>query len=506
MTRTAAGWLIGLGGLAWVAGGAGCDVAADHHTDEDATDGTDDGTDHDHGTDPGPFDLVFEGTGFGVHTNDVLRAALVDEDAGRVVARDDTVVSAGSFRLTFSRVLEPGVRYHMDYYADFNDSGACDAPPADHVWRVALPAVTGDTALPVSHSIPFEPAACESFVVPEGPFDLALGGTGYGAYDGRTIFAALVDAADGTVLGWQDGPVASGEFWVFFLDQLEAAGVYRADFYVDVDGDAHCDATVDSAWTVAVPYAEADVRLEVPYSAEVAPAACDSFPTPEERFDLTFAGSGFDVHDGDRLHASLVDVPAAAVLATDSAVVADGRFAVSWPAAASSDGSYRVDYYVDLDGDGLCDTPPVDHAWSLEVPEVTADTTLVVSHSTAFQPSACASFPMPGRYSLSLVGSSFGVHDGETLAAVVVDETTGSRSARETTVVAGGAFELAWPGALEAGRAYHIDYYVDVDGDGDCTAPPADHVWSVDLPVVASDVRASVTHSTTFDPAACDSF
>jgi hypothetical protein len=41
------------------------------------------------------------------------------------------------------------------YFADVNGNGACDAPPTDHAWAAAVPAVTGDTALPVTHTTTF---------------------------------------------------------------------------------------------------------------------------------------------------------------------------------------------------------------------------------------------------------------------------------------------------------------------------------------------------------------
>lgn len=46
--------------------------------------------------------------------------------------------------------------------------------------------------------------------------------------------------------------------------------------------------------------------------------------------------------------------------------------------------SYRIDFYVDHNGNGRYDPPPADHAWRLEVPEVSGNVTLDFSHNVAF--------------------------------------------------------------------------------------------------------------------------
>jgi len=46
--------------------------------------------------------------------------------------------------------------------------------------------------------------------------------------------------------------------------------------------------------------------------------------------------------------------------------------------------SYRIELFADVDGNGLYDAPPVDHAWRIELPEVQADGALTFVHSTMF--------------------------------------------------------------------------------------------------------------------------
>ena len=46
--------------------------------------------------------------------------------------------------------------------------------------------------------------------------------------------------------------------------------------------------------------------------------------------------------------------------------------------------SYMVDFFADMNGNKVYDTPPADHAWRLDLDNVTGDTTLTFTHNTNF--------------------------------------------------------------------------------------------------------------------------
>ncbi|MCH7858808.1 MAG: T9SS type A sorting domain-containing protein [Candidatus Marinimicrobia bacterium] len=56
-------------------------------------------------------------------------------------------------------------------------------------------------------------------------------------------------------------------------------------------------------------------------------------------------------------------------------------FSVSVPGLAIG-GSYNVDFYADLNGNGVYDAPGADHAWRLVLTNVQGDTTLAFAHNT----------------------------------------------------------------------------------------------------------------------------
>ena len=167
MFRGATTWVV-LAGLP--AAVPGCDEGDAVRLDDDAGEAGDTSGDGDAVGDGGGedatgagFDLMLSGVGFGIHEGQSVEGALVDLADGSVAARSGATVAGGSFALLWPGVLRAGRDYRVDYYADLNGSGACNPPPTDHGWTVAVPAFTDDVTLNVSHSTTFHPAVCDSF-------------------------------------------------------------------------------------------------------------------------------------------------------------------------------------------------------------------------------------------------------------------------------------------------------------------------------------------------------
>lgn len=60
-----------------------------------------------------------------------------------------------------------------------------------------------------------------------------------------------------------------------------------------------------------------------------------------------------------------------------------GAFDIEVPGLVAGD-PYRVDFFVDFNGNGSYDAPPVDHAWRIDLPAVQMDGSLPVIHNTMF--------------------------------------------------------------------------------------------------------------------------
>jgi len=129
----------------------------------DDTTGDDAGDDTGDDTGGGTFDLDFSGTGFTPHNGEMLHVAVLDIASGAHVVTDQSqTVSGGLFSFHFPGILEQGHGYHVDYYADVNGNGSCDAPPTDHVWRTDVDNVQDNVNLQVTHNTSFTDV-CSSF-------------------------------------------------------------------------------------------------------------------------------------------------------------------------------------------------------------------------------------------------------------------------------------------------------------------------------------------------------
>jgi len=456
----------------------------------------------------GPYDLTFSGSGFDLHEGNSLHVAVVDALSGDVVDRTSAVISDGSFSFSWTAALQRSRPYRIDFFADLNGNGTCEAPPDDHVWRIGIPSVKDDRVITFTHSTDFDASACSSFPRDPGPFDLIFSGTGFDPHEGNTLHVAVIESGSGSVLDRSSALVQDGAFSFTWTDVLAADEAYRVDFYADFNGSGACEAPPeDHVWRFEIPAVTGHVSVDFPHSTLFDAGACESFNVGTGPFDLTFTGTGFDPHEGNTLQVALIEARSGTVLDRVSTAVADGSFSLSWPDALDAGKVYRIDFYADFNGSGFCEAPPEDHVWRLETAPVSGDVVVDFAHSTRFDASACQSFPSdPGPFDLSFAGTGFAPHNGDVLSVVVVEAGTGALIGGDSITVSDGQFAFLWPDALEAGKDYRIDFYSDFNESGACEPPPEDHVWRIDVPAVEGDVSILYTHAADFNAAACDSF
>jgi plastocyanin len=153
------------------------------------------------------------------------------------------------------------------------------------------------------------------------------------------------------------------------------------------------------------------------------------------------------------------------------------------------DHSYFVNFYADHNGNGSYDTPPVDHAWQLELNDVMGDTTLIFQHNTNFT-------DIMWENKLTVHFMNMTPHVGQTMKLAVTDKNTGMELSRVTSI-ASVDFMVDIYG-IENGNSYNIDFYADHNGNGAYDVPPTDHAWRLELNDVANDTVLNFTHNTSF--------
>ncbi len=149
-----------------------------------------------------------------------------------------------------------------------------------------------------------------------------------------------------------------------------------ADTDTDADSDADVDADTDS---------DSDTDSDTDSDSDTDPV--DTGP-----FDFKLTGSAYDGHEGKDVHMQLYITtdPVNPVFGGDG-VVTGGAWEMQKPNLLEGGASYVAYWYVDADGDGVCQPgdPAGDHMWSDAFPTVDKDLVFNHAHDTNFDVNAC---------------------------------------------------------------------------------------------------------------------
>ena len=220
------------------------------------------------------------------------------------------------------------------------------------------------------------------------------------------------------------------------------------------------------------------------------PGAAGSKPPALVQFALTLQLSNMNPHVGQKFEMRVVDK--ATQLETGRVTlpaITAPQFDVGL-AGLNSGGSYFVDFYADLNGNGLYDNPPTDHAWRMEANNVQSDVTLSFVHNTTFT-------DIQWNYLFTLALSNMTPHVGQELGLRVIDTSNMKEVGRTQLVVTVPNFLVTVPGLMLHG-SYQVDFYADLNKNGRYDAPPADHAWRLQLTDVPGDAALNFVHNTTF--------
>jgi hypothetical protein len=327
-------------------------------------------------------------------------------------------------------------------------------------------------------------------------YTLTVNGATFDPMNDKQVYVALVNS-EGRSMAVQGAVVAEGTFTIEFPNILQEGAEYTLSYFVDNNGNSNCDngETGDPAWETAIPAVTEDTVIEIAPEGEFVDV-CDDFSILGG-YDLTVNGSGFDDYNEAIMRGTLVDSEGRPTPVATS-VVEEGAFFMMIPNSISPEGTYTFMYYADVTGEGLCDAPPADAAWSVEVTGTGSDIELEVTSSESFT-DVCDTFN-----ELDVDGAGFDEWEGSMVQANLVN-ADGMPVARGGAEITDGAWVLIMANALKEGDTYHLDYYIDVDESGTCEAPPTDAAWTYDLGAVTGATAIEVAGDAEQSDV-CDSF
>lgn len=172
------------------------------------------------------------------------------------VATGNTLISAyvldplpsATFAFTVDSSVPDGA-HRLDFFADLNNNGSYDAPPADHAWRVDLP-TSGDVNVSFSHNTTFTDISDPS--VSDSGLGFLLDLSGFQPHNGQLFEAKVVHVSTGRVVGqYRLDEVPNPNFDIEIRDIVQSGEQYNVDFYADLNGNGSYDAPpTDHAWRV----------------------------------------------------------------------------------------------------------------------------------------------------------------------------------------------------------------------------------------------------------------
>ncbi len=418
-------------------------------------------------------------TGMNPHVGQKLEARLIDKSTMKEVDRAamDPIAMA-DFNLNLSG--EMGGSYFVDFYADFNGNGVYDAPPADHAWRMDADNLTaGMNMLNFSHNTNFADIGWKQ--------NLTFDFTGMTPHIGQQLEIRVRDMnRTGKEVGRVSLAAIAGADFSVDLPFLEIGHNYIVDFYADLNGNGIYDAPpMDHAWREMVADVDGDESLAFSHNT--------NFVDIKWKQLLTFDFAGMNPHLGQQLEIAVRDMNRTGKevgrVSLDEIVVPN--FSVDLPFLEAGH-SYVVDFYADLNGNGIYDAPPMDHAWREMVADVDGNESLAFSHNTNF-------IDIKWKQLLTFDFTGMNPHLGQKLEIRVREK---NRAAKEVgrfgmPAIMLPAFTVELP-FLETGKSYMVDFYADFNGNGVYDAPPADHAWREMVNDVAGNENLTFSHNTNF--------
>jgi plastocyanin len=226
---------------------------------------------------------------------------------------------------------------------------------------------------------------------------LTINFMGMNPHIGQELWLAVIDKSSGMEVG-RVKKMVKQDFMVH-VPGIKPGMSYNIDFFADHNGNGMYDAPpVDHAWRMDLDNVMGDTTLNFSHNT--------NFTDIMWMYQLTIHFMEMNPHVGQNMWLAVIDKSSGMeVSRVKKASAQDNMLQSSGLAPGMEVGrvktvveqdfmvhvwgikpgmSYNVDFFVDHNGNGMYDAPPVDHAWRMDLDNVMGDTTLNFSHNTNF--------------------------------------------------------------------------------------------------------------------------
>lgn len=191
--------------------------------------------------------------------------------------------------------------------------------------------------------------------------DFTLVARGMSAYEGKALALWLVDSTGYQVIGFGLHGAIAGSDLMFRMPDALPEGAYHVDLFVDGNGNGHYDGLgVDPSWRLTVPYHGSGTVMFSP----VEPRTDLNVLAPMHRSDLSIQLTGFQSDEiGHRFELRVIHDVRGTVGAFVHPSLPGPVLELLFPGTVDDTDTYRVDFWVDANGDGVYTDPSSDRTW-----------------------------------------------------------------------------------------------------------------------------------------------
>jgi len=307
--------------------------------------------------------------------------------------------------------------------------------------------------------------------------------TGMSPHLNQNLYLRVVDKGTMKETGRISQQITTANFDIT-LDAVASGRSYFVDFFADFNSNGLYDAPpVDHAWRLELNNAVGGDELNFAHNT--------NFTDIKWSYELTVNFIGMSPHLGQLLELRVEN--------NNNNTEVDRIKIPSVPSANFSvqivglqlNTEYKIEFYADASGNGLYDSPPTDHAWSISFTNTTGDVSQDFTHNTNFT-------DINWKYLLTVNFLAMSPHLGQLFELRVVRQDNQVEIGRVSIPsVLVPDFTVYIP-EFELNHGYNIDFYADHNGNGIYDSPPTDHAWRLSFNSSTGDVIQDFTHNTNF--------
>ena len=325
-----------------------------------------------------------------------------------------------------------------------------------------------------------------------GPYDFSISLSNMNPHIGQLFKIRVVDLSNmAEVTNADIFPVAGPDFMFNFPSILVSGKSYYVDFYADLNKNLDYDAPpADHAWRYVLSNVSGMVMTNFFHNTTFTDV---QFP-PSDRFNFRMTLSNMTPHVRNLVEFRLLDWKTNEVQRLRGFITTN-YFSILLSNAFIDYGSYRLDFYADLNRNGAYDAPPADHEWTLWFSNTQGNTVYNFVHNTTF---TTTPFPGPStNFAITVVFSNMAPHVGQSFYYKIYDKA-GFEVVRTNFTISTNFFTVSYSGFSLSNHTYNLDFYADFNNNGNYDAPPVDHAWRLTITNIAANFDYNFVHNTVF--------